>query len=347
MRNKAISCALVFLAGCGVEETLANEAAEETQDFDSSATGTAAPLESSSPPLQRLELRRGARPAGVPADFVLTPQGFAHPSCVYRMEPGERPEGHAILGLDGSARAKPPCAHPRFDARGKQTMAPRAASATSAAQSYPQPGTGEMWDVWAYDQSQGPIGHLQAKWRVPYLPVADRGTLIYLFSGLISTANPFLILQNVLAWRGDGWVIESWQADDWGNSIASPSLSVHTGDVIVGYIDGLNCDSTGYCPTWKIRTVIPGVNSTWAYTSAFGLRFNRIYGGVLEDDGLECVKFGPITFYDIWARKVPSWTWVAPNLRAGFDPDHDCTRSVGGSAPVPGSPASVSITVGP
>src|SRR5450755_3249175 len=60
------------------------------------------------------------RPMGVPANYVLTHNGFFHPSCVVIVGADEVVGADRVIrGLDGSPHARvAPCAYPRYSARG-------------------------------------------------------------------------------------------------------------------------------------------------------------------------------------------------------------------------------------
>ena len=66
------------------------------------------------------------RPSVVPADYVITPFGYFHPSCVRGLGDGETllSDGrvqHANGAVDASA---PVCAYPRYTSRGELVVAP-------------------------------------------------------------------------------------------------------------------------------------------------------------------------------------------------------------------------------
>jgi hypothetical protein len=61
------------------------------------------------------------RPAGVPDGYVLTRNGFMHPSCVFRVAPDETLDHDgSILGPDGAVReVMPPCPYERYGRDGR------------------------------------------------------------------------------------------------------------------------------------------------------------------------------------------------------------------------------------
>src|SRR5437879_4856275 len=77
-------------------------------------------------------------PAGVPETYVLTRNGFFHPSCVITLEPDETlGQDLVVRGPGGAPRDRiPPCPHMRYSASGQPTHQPHL--------------TNDGWIVW-YD----------------------------------------------------------------------------------------------------------------------------------------------------------------------------------------------------
>src|SRR5215469_5576983 len=69
---------------------------------------------------QSLPLAGPRRPATVPADYVITPFGYFHPSCVMHLAKGdvEQEDESAVQHADGSYESVPPCAYTRYDSAG-------------------------------------------------------------------------------------------------------------------------------------------------------------------------------------------------------------------------------------
>src|SRR5580700_2004751 len=65
------------------------------------------------------------KPAGVPASYVLTHNGFFHPSCVVTVSSGDSLGGDMVVrGIDGAEHARlSPCAYPHFTASGRPAVA--------------------------------------------------------------------------------------------------------------------------------------------------------------------------------------------------------------------------------
>src|SRR5579885_1315552 len=58
------------------------------------------------------------RPAGVPDDYVATPHGWRHRSCVIQLEADETLGQHELHRRDGSRRGFAPCLYPAYDRYG-------------------------------------------------------------------------------------------------------------------------------------------------------------------------------------------------------------------------------------
>jgi hypothetical protein len=65
------------------------------------------------------------RPAQVPEDFVVTPFGYFHPSCVVHLAEGEEllQGGRVIQRADGTTYSVPVCEYPHYTARGEMVAA--------------------------------------------------------------------------------------------------------------------------------------------------------------------------------------------------------------------------------
>src|SRR5579863_742417 len=61
------------------------------------------------------------RPASVPADYLITPFGYFHPSCVHQLAKGEsvRKDARAIQHADGSLQAVNTCAYAQYNSKGE------------------------------------------------------------------------------------------------------------------------------------------------------------------------------------------------------------------------------------
>src|SRR5262252_937513 len=67
------------------------------------------------------DLAAPTRPAGVPLNYVVTPNGFFHPSCVIAVADSDTVAADGnVVHADGSVSAVAACAYPRFGAQGQR-----------------------------------------------------------------------------------------------------------------------------------------------------------------------------------------------------------------------------------
>jgi MYXO-CTERM domain-containing protein len=211
---------------------------------------------------------RAVMPDGVPADYVLTHNGFFHPSCVVSIRADEIWGRDAVIrGMDGVEHERiPPCAHPRYDLVGHPL--PEGAPATAkqlrrrerGAETVPHsPDTYDGWITW-YDTNVitvVPGSSLVTEWFVPAKPTTVGSQDIALFNDF-ETMD--IILQSVLDFSevpGE-WAIESENCcgpDGYGIDVQSALVVVSEGDVIRGTIDMASCEANGNCSNWTITTL--------------------------------------------------------------------------------------------
>jgi hypothetical protein len=236
------------------------------------------------------------RPPSVPAEYVVTPNGYFHPDCVQEVNEDEtlRSEGavHRIERLDGSdGRDIVSCQHPRFDARGALVAAESigtegavpdgdldAAAATKPAFS--------GWIESANSTAVGPASYLHAQWNIPAAPATKTNQTVYFFPGLEHAGGTTTILQPVLGWNAGGgiagWSLASWNCCKDGTTQHSGFIPA-PGSTVSGDVGGTNCNSAGVCSKWQVVSYDwSSQRSTTLNTSAFGLTMNWIFGGVLE-----------------------------------------------------------------
>jgi hypothetical protein len=289
------------------------------------------------------EGRSGAtRPPTVPDDFVATPHGYFHPSCVVEVGDDETVGGDgALLKADGTARKIGGCQHARYDKQGR--VIARGAEANGAVPAAVVNG----WVASVSSTSVGPVQATSARWRVPAAPASARGQTLYLFPGLEPSATGAFILQPVLAWNGFAdrrWTIASWNCCKDGTVLHSAPRNVVPGDTITGSVTGGSCDAQGVCATWSVRATSSRGAWTTLVTSAYGAALDWHFGGALEAFGVDaCSQYprdGRVTFDSIVVRRIggaavtPSWVPMS------YAVSPDCLTSV---AAAPGG-ASVTMT---
>lgn len=270
---------------------------------------------------------RATRPAGVPADFIVTPSGYMHPSCVLTVREDEvaRADGD-IQRADGSVLESSPCRYPRYDVAGRQV--PHAgARANGESDGNINADAVPAFNGWvesANDASNGPLNWISANWTVPPAPLEDVGQTLFYFPGIQpieQLSEQYTILQPVLRWYSGVWTIESWNCCVEGNANMGPAAVVSSGDTLYGYVQGDGCDARGVCSNWFVHTGdwTNGAHS-WLRTSAYGNVMGWAFGGVLEVYGVDdCEQYPPsgsITFSNIQTRST-SYQQVYPTWNVG------------------------------
>lgn len=103
------------------------------------------------------------RPASIPSDFVITPFGYFHPSCVNHLAEGDvlQKEEKAIQRASGAYENVPACAYPHYRADGEQV--------TGDERSVHKPTISHSWMVSASSTTSSAYGSIYAEW-TPWLP---------------------------------------------------------------------------------------------------------------------------------------------------------------------------------
>jgi hypothetical protein len=267
------------------------------------------------------DLQEASRPANVPLDYVVTPNGLFHPSCVVKVEENDliTVQGD-VRHADGSVRAATVCAHPRFDRAGKLVALGGSDEET------PPP----AFDGWVASSNSDysvtpPAKKMVANFTVPSGPNTAAGQVLYFFPGLEATANLQTILQPVLAWNGFGdsaWTMTNWNCCKNGTTFHGDTIPVSTGHKIHGAMRGSNCVN-GVCPNWNITSVdrTTGRKTTFG-TDAYDQAFNWYFGGVMEVYGVsQCSQYpanGSIKFTDVQAYDLNDADVTPSNWNVGI-----------------------------
>ncbi len=256
------------------------------------------------------------RPAGVPEDYVITPFGYFHPSCVVHLKEGEKllGSGLTVEHLDGTFTQVPPCGFPHYTARGEIILP---GSRTES------PTIGHSWVVYSNAQTNSSYGEISATWNVPPTPISSDGQTIYLFPGLEDYNDVLSIIQPVLGWNADfrnAWGIASWNCCPSGTTDESSPIRVNLGDLIVGTVKSACSAGTLSCSKWNITTEDQSLNktTTLSNTPSEGQTFNWAFGGALEVyNVVQCNDYPPngsetfnVTLYndDFQAISNPGWS---------------------------------------
>jgi hypothetical protein len=290
---------LAFFAGCG-----------GASDSDGpQAVGSASSAQAT----------RGGNPPGVPEEFVVTPNGYFHPSCIIELGNDERVRDDGkIERANGETRDVPRCDHPHYDKLGRAIAADA-----------PEP-TISGWVESGSNSTLGPLNWISANWTVPAAPQVPGAQTLYYFPGLEpldASSNTAAIMQPVLEWNSGAWTIASWNCCVTGSVFHGPTGVVHSGDTLYGYVQGNNCNSSGVCSQWQVYTGdwTNGVSSS-LNTTSYGNVMNWAFGGALEAYGVDtCTEYpstgGSVTFSNIQVRATsylevyPAWSpWVVSGV---------------------------------
>jgi hypothetical protein len=263
------------------------------------------------------------RPTGVPENYVITPNGYFHSSCIMEVKEREtlRADGQ-IQHADGSIENVPACGYPHYTGRGEilTGATPRGEIGTG---STPPPAISHSWIESESVTTGGSFGELTASWVVPPTPTSNDGQTIYFFPGLEDSHNVVSILQPVLGYAGGTWSIASWNCCVSGTTYHSSFVQVNPGDVILGTIRSTCAAGVLSCATWNITTKDEtlGSSTTLSNSSSDGQTFNWAFAGVLEVYAVaQCSDYPPngeiffsnLALYDYNFHQIitPGWSFT-------------------------------------
>jgi hypothetical protein len=234
------------------------------------------------------------RPSVVPANYVVTPFGYFHPSCVGHLAKGDvlLHDEKAIRHANGTTDAIPTCAYPHFRADGEQVMGDERPAVK-------QPDISHAWVEYSSITTTSAYGQIYSEWEVPAAPTSSDGQTVYFFNGLEDINDVVTIIQPVLGWNSDysnAWGIAAWNCCEKGTVYEATPAQVNPGDHLEGYVFD-NCSAgTKTCTSWDI-VIIDEQNGNFSElidTSNFGQTFNWAFGGVLEVYGIkQCSDYPP------------------------------------------------------
>ncbi len=229
-------------------------------------------------------------PPDVPRDYVVTPNGFFHPSCVQRIEPDETLRADGVVArADGSVRQVAQCAYPHYAADGARLIGDEVPQPTLHAPANPPDING--WVAYAsYTLPRANASvYIAANMSVPTAPTVHSGQVVYFFPGLEDIEHVQTIVQPVLGWNAfndNGWTIASWNCCMNGQTWHSPPVAVDSGVTLEGRVSGSNCVGS-QCADWTILTRDPvNDHDTTLDTSGYGQVFDWVFGAVLEAYGI-------------------------------------------------------------
>jgi hypothetical protein len=219
-----------------------------------------------------------------PDDYVPTPAGWYHRSCVHGVENG------AKVGKDGEVTRKngskyriPGCAHPVRASKDGPALPPAIDRSAPAMDRAAPPPTITGWVEYA--SRLQPAGswykQITANWTVPVSPLAyyvSSQLVYYTFPGLQQT----YIIQPVLQYGGGGnsWVMASWHCNSSLGCVHSPFTNTVAGHALFGSVVSSNC--VGANCTWTITTrdVTSNVQTVLTKTDTYNYQWG--VGGSVE-----------------------------------------------------------------
>ncbi len=297
---------------------------------------------------QALPLAGPNRPAAVPADFVITPFGYFHPSCVNHLAKGDvlLQDEKAIQRANGTHENIPQCAYPHFEADGAKVVGN--VRPVGDGESEP-PYIGHSWIEYASIHDSNDYAEIYAEWSVPPAPTSNDGQILYFFNGLEQYSGDVTIIQPVLGWNSDyasAWGIASWNCCESGSVYEATPAHVSSGDILHGYVFDNCAAGTKTCPSWDIVIVdiTNGNFSEYVDAANFGQTFNWAFGGVLEVYNIvQCGDYPAAPRDDVYSGiafynqsvlndkfvKIAAPNWKITNVAGGLTPQ--C--SYGGTVP--------------
>jgi len=273
------------------------------------------------------------RPVNVPSDYVITPFGYFHPSCVRMVKDRETllADGRVQFPDGTEETVAPFCSFPHYSAKG-QLIDPGSVN----------PGPLEIsWSWIEAGQVSGSIPYygVAATWPVPQTPLSNDGQTLYFFPGLMhSTTDPELIIQPVLGWN-DGqpagpWNIASWNCCPNGMAWYSTPVTVNVGDQISGTVmSACGHVAVQSCSKWSITTTDETTLGSTTLNVVYPhlMTFEWAVSGALEVYSIyQCSDYPPdgsITFnnaalYDNYSRRIthPGWSPMLFVTKGQTDP---------------------------
>jgi hypothetical protein len=178
----------------------------------------------------------------LPPNYVATPIGWIHQSCLYEVAENESVEEPGIIHrADGSVFTPPPCPY--------ATVHPVSSDPSAE---FP---TFTNWTTDGTRANANGFTFLSGQWTVPLRP-DNTGATIFIFPGIQDPQNNFIIqpvLQfgSSMAGGGNFWAIASFACPFGGNCFINRggAQRVDVGNTIVGSLVGSHCG--GGC-TWVI-----------------------------------------------------------------------------------------------
>jgi hypothetical protein len=274
----------------------------------------------------------------VPDNYVITPFGYFHPSCVLKIAEGETllSKGRVLQRADGTLENLPECQYPHYAASGQ---------IVSAGATKVESPTINGWVGSESVTTSTSYGEIVADWFVPPSPASVAGQTVFFFPGMEDSNDVVSIIQPVLqfgpsaAGGGNNWAIASWNCCPSGTADYSTLVNVNSGDVIQGTVRSTCSAGNESCSTWNITTAdqTTGGSTTLGNSPSEGQRFNWAFGGVLEAYGIaQCsnypsnggIFFYNIALYDYNFNQISSPAWSGTDWASGATPQCNYSQNV-------------------
>jgi hypothetical protein len=229
------------------------------------------------------------RPAGVPSNYVITPFGYFHPSCVLQLNKGEHMDvGGMLHHADGSTAQVGPCQYPRYMPSGELVAAPSQTNNSVTEQDQGTPIQLSITHSWIENSeifTSGGLGEEVSTWTVPPFPLINEGQDVAFFPGLQTAygAGQDSILQPVIEYVGGVWYAASWNCCQSGTVWESTPIVVNPGDTMLGTTVMTCAAGTTNCRTWNVITEDQTTHqSTELSNTPTGYEIYFATGGALE-----------------------------------------------------------------
>lgn len=261
----------------------------------------------------------------LPPDYVVTPSGAFHPSCVHELPSGASVDDGVVTRLGSVISNITPCLYPSY--RPDTIVTPLATVLPPV--DYSVPGyryNGWLTFAWYKTGTQSPFSNLSVNFKVPNYPPLDNNQVVAIFPGFQDTyPSGNWIIQPVIYYNKDwGWVMFSayygcGQPGCTNNSfIYTNPVSVFPGHVMRGTVSR----SGGvpiYSPTqkWviKISNLTNGKSSVLNSTTYYGNPTFVTAGAVETYNIANCANF-PSPDYEIFSSILvngvtpPTSKWI-------------------------------------
>jgi hypothetical protein len=262
------------------------------------------------------------RPEAPPDEYMHTPLGRFHRSCVSEVPDGaEIDERGRIRGRGAISGQSDRCPYKAFRAKRNVEAEGRLPTVNGwISRIYavaPTPPSGHRW-----------FNGMTSTVTVPSNPTNRNGQLLYFFSSFLPFSNN-MIIQPVLQWGigpaggGTKWGAAAWYVDEGDLVKHSPLRDVSAGDVLIGQIGALggSCTNAGVC-RWGVAFSRNGSGLTSMVVQATE-PFTIVDKAVLEADDLDFCQQLPssnaVVFRNVFVTQpwnsFNDWTDVTARLR--------------------------------